>query len=143
MYIQKTISETEITSFESLVQAKPVVSVESFFIANKDENSIARNLVNHPDISFFYELLQNIRNRMNVQDVLVEITDVEIVDSGCKYLWPFSERIYIISNASIEEIAEWVKPLMPSGIKEGWVCGEPPHAPVITESCRIYAVNWD
>ena len=50
---------------------RPVVTLEDFFEGNQDEASIGCNLVDHPGVDRFYETLRGIRDRADVQDVLV------------------------------------------------------------------------
>ncbi len=49
----------------------------------------------------FYSVLSGIRNKPNVQDVLVEVTDFEEDEE----YWPlFSERVYVLTSAAPEEV---------------------------------------
>ena len=116
----------------------PVVSLEDFFEGNEDLGSIGCNLIEHPGIDTFYEVLREIRQRPDVQDVLVAISQID------EYLdWPFSESLYIITSCSKERITEWVKPLQPDEIGEGWSGGRPPEAPEPKEGYKVYWVWWD
>jgi hypothetical protein len=119
----------------------PVVSLEDFFIGNEDYGSIGCNLSEHPGPQGFFETLKEIRLRDDVQDVLVEINEVEEADET---MWPFSDRIYILTSAAKEEVADWVSPLMPDEIEEGYAYSETPHsAPTLREGMKIYGVWWD
>ena len=84
-------------------EVAPIVSVEDFFTGNTDESSIGCNLMKHPGLQHFYEVLTMIRNKEEVQDVFVEIMELE---EGSD--WAFSERIYILTSASQGEVEEWV-----------------------------------
>lgn len=55
----------------------PIVTLEDFFEGNNDESSIGCNLMEHPGVEKFYYVLLSIRNKDNVQDVLVEIMELE------------------------------------------------------------------
>ncbi|MED4028569.1 hypothetical protein P4672_20220 [Priestia megaterium] len=116
----------------------PLVSLEEFFEGNDDEGSIGCNLMDHLGIHTFYSVLLEIKEKPNVQDVLVEIMEVEEEE-----YWPFSERIYILSNANPEEIEEWVKILEPDEIKEGYMFGKPPIAPELYPNHKVFGVWWD
>jgi hypothetical protein len=60
----------------------PVVTLEDFFEGNPARGSIAPNLGDsHPGLEFFYEHLKNIRNREDVQEVLVNIYDLSGLSS--------------------------------------------------------------
>lgn len=81
----------------------PVVSLELFFEENNDIGSIGCNLLDHPGIGKFYSILKQIRNKTNVQDVLVEIMEYDEGDE----IWPFSERVYILTDAEADEVIKW------------------------------------
>lgn len=120
-------------------QTSPVVSLEDFFEGNSDEGSIGCNLYPHPGIKIFYVTLKAIRDREDVQDVLVEISAIDDDVS-----WPFSEFIWIISKAPKDKVFEWVKPLKPDEINEGWgKAGKPSAAPEPKEPMTVYGVWWD
>lgn len=119
----------------------PVVSLEDFFEGNNDPGSIGCNLSesDNPGISVFFKTLKGIRDRQNVQDVLVEIN--EMPDD--KTMWPFSDRIYIITSAGAEDVESWVRALHPDEIGEGFVYGTPPGAPFVQPAMSVYGVWWD
>jgi len=119
----------------------PLVSLEDFFLGNEDYGSIGCNLSEHPGPQFFFEELREIRARADVQDVLVEIQEVEEDDES---MWPFSDRVYILSSAAREEEADWVAGLMPDEIEEGFASGEPPaSAPHLRAGTKVYGAWWD
>ena len=142
-YHQILFEKLQSFDFRQRDQSHPVVSLEDFFTGNDDEGSIGCNLSEHPGLPVFFEILKNIRKRENVQDVLIEITDIDnLVESSD--LWAFSDRIYIITSVSRDEVASWVEPLMPDEVKEGWAYDKPPvPAPEIFENYNVYAVWWD
>jgi hypothetical protein len=118
----------------------PVVSLEDFFEGNEDYGSIGCNLLEHPSPQRFFEHLLAIRSRSDVQDVLIEIFEVEESDST---IWPFSERVYVLTSASTEDVADWMKPLEPDEIEVGYFQDKPPAAPELREGMRVYAAWWD
>ena len=93
-------------------QPNPVVSLEDFFTGNNDPRSIGAELIPHPGVNQFHRILLEIRSRDDVQDVLVRI---EKVDD----LWPYSDVVYVITSAPIEEVKAWFIALRPSGVREG------------------------
>lgn len=116
----------------------PVVSLEDFFEGNEDIGSIGANLIEHPGIETFYRVLKEIRKREDVQDVLIIINQIdEHLD------WPFSESLYIFTSCSKEQVSEWVKPLKPDDIAEGWIWGKPPAAPQPKEGYKVFWIWWD
>jgi hypothetical protein len=120
----------------------PVVSLEDFFEDNRDPGSIGCNLSEsvNPGIDGFFEILKRIRDRSDVQDVLVEVHEVVEEDPT---VWPFSDRIYIISSATREDVESWVSVLHPDEVAEGFVFGVPSGAPLLKSGMRVYGVWWD
>ncbi len=139
-YRQKLIAKIKHQQQRQHTQALPVVSLEDFFSGNSDEGSIGCNLLPHPGLHTFFAVLKAIRSQSNVQDVLVEIYEVDEQDAGA---WPFSERVYILSNATREEVARWIMPLRPDEIDEGFIFGRPPAAPHLEPDMKVYNVWWD
>ena len=90
------------------IEETPVVALEMFFEGNDDLGSIGCNLIDHPGIGFFFDVLKGIRSKPDVADVLVGIYEVEEEDPT---MWPFSEQVYIITSASANEVAAWVESL--------------------------------
>jgi hypothetical protein len=119
---------------------RPVVSLEEFFIGNDDLGSIGCNLADHPGIQKFYNILKAIREKHEVQDVLIEIHEVEESDES---MWPFSERVYILTHCTREQVKKWVSELEPDEITEGYGGGVPPAAPQLEAKVTAYAVWWD
>lgn len=117
----------------------PVVSLELFFEENNDIGSIGCNLLDHPGIEKFYSILKQIRNKTNVQDVLVEIMEYDEGDE----IWPFSERVYILTDAEEDEVIKWVKQLEISEISQGYMYGQPKVAPKLREGYKVYSLWWD
>lgn len=116
----------------------PVVSLEDFFEGNEDLGSIGCNLIDHPGVDTFYKILKDVRERDDVQDVLIIINQID------KCLdWPNSDSLYILTSCSKEQVSEWVKRLQPDDIAEGWVWEKPPAAPQPKEGYKVYWVWWD
>jgi len=117
----------------------PIVTLENFFEGNTDEGSIGCNLIKHPGIATFYEVLLDIRNMENVQDVFLEIMELE---DDVEY-WAFSERVYVLTNAEKSTVEQWVNVLEPSAVDEGFAFGVPPAAPLLLADYKVYSIWWD
>lgn len=117
----------------------PVVSLENFFEGNEDLGSIGCNLLEHPGIDHFYEVLRAARDRPEVQDVVVEIS--EVMEGQGE--WPFSECIYLLTSASAAEVESWLATLEPDEIIEGWFRSQPPAGPVPASGMRVLSAWWD
>lgn len=142
-YREALLKKLESFDFGMNGQAMPVVSLEDFFIGNDEESSIGCNLLNHPGLSFFFKTLMSIRNKNNVQDVLIEITDIDTLKEPYNE-WAFSDRIYVISSASLEQVKDWLRYLSPNEVGEGWAISKPhPNAPTLLNDYKIYSAWWD
>jgi hypothetical protein len=119
---------------------QPVVPLEDFFLGNDDYGSIGCNLPEHPGPQTFFSLLKALRSRPEVQDVLVEITEVAEQD---EMMWPFSERIYVLTHAAQEQVEDWVSALQPDEISPGYPFGTPPAAPPLEPGVKVYSIWWD
>jgi hypothetical protein len=116
-----------------------VVSLEDFFAGNDDRGSIGCNLgEQQPPIVEFYRQLREIRSKPNVQDVLVRIYDYDDPTS-----WPYTDTVYIISSAPLEEVKKWASSLLPDEVHAEWMYGKPPAAPEVKPGMTPYSVWWD
>lgn len=122
-----------------------VMTLEAFFEGNMEPGSLGCNLVNHPGIARFYEVLRGVRSRRDVLDVVVEIAEGRACDPGGWPLeWPFfSESVYVIAKAKQDEVLRWLAPLQPDGISVGFMFGLPSGIAVPPPGVRVYRVWWD
>jgi hypothetical protein len=117
----------------------PIVSLEDFFEGNEDLGSIGCNLVEHPGTDGFYRTLRDVRSRPDVQDVLVEIYEVMEGEDE----WPFSERVYVLTSATPDDLRGWLTALDPSEIEEGWASAAPSASPALEPGMRVLSAWWD
>ncbi|MHC4474298.1 MAG: hypothetical protein ACYTEL_01550 [Planctomycetota bacterium] len=83
---------------------RPFVTLEEFFEGNDDYGSIGYNFYpDQPAPAEFYRLFRRIRDKAEVDDVRVEVKDLE--DPGG---WPATDTIWIITEASPDDIKEWL-----------------------------------
>ena len=97
----------------------------------------------HPGPQGFYEVLKAVRERADVQDVLVEIDDLNGADSAGSTDWLFSEVVYVLTRAPIQDIQAWAAALFPDEIQEGYFGDKPFHAPELLPGYQVYALWWD
>jgi hypothetical protein len=95
--LRKRLEEKIYAQGYSYAKTAPIVSLEDFFEENKDDSSIGCNLMKHPGVKTFYDVLMNVRKQDSVQEVFVEIMELEDDEE----YWAFSERIYVLT--SVEE----------------------------------------
>jgi hypothetical protein len=99
------------------------VPVDDFFNGNSDEKSIGVNLLEeqHIGLSGFRRVLSEIRDRPDVQDIFIELTEiVDVDDEEDADIWPTGCVAFIITSASLKDVEQWVAPLHPRHISEGW-----------------------
>ena len=118
----------------------PLVTLEEFFEGNDDYGSIGCNLTPMLGPGFFLETLKRIRSLPNVQDVLVEVAEVEPDGASA---WPFSDRVYIFTDAPPDEVAQWAAPIKPDAIQEGFSNGKHKCAPALMTGFKCYSLWWD
>jgi hypothetical protein len=121
----------------------PVVSLEDFFEENNQPGSIAVNLDSHPGINFFYSSLKKIRDRNDVQDVLVNIYDLSDIVFNPEAGWPYSENIHILTSAPELEVQNWAEELLSDGAGEGWYYGAPESLPEPKPGYKWWTLSWD
>jgi hypothetical protein len=130
----------------------PLVSLEDFFNGNDDFGSIGCNLDDpqavppvpapywpHPGPQGFYKTLRAIRERPNVQDVLVEISDADVGEGN----WPFSECVYILTAAVLEEVEAWAGSIFPTEVSEGYGDAKLSLASDLLPGYQVYMLWWD
>jgi hypothetical protein len=118
---------------------EPVVTLELFFHGNDDVGSIGCNLTDRPGTARFYAVLREIRDRPEVHDVRIGIS--EVMGGG---EWPFSDHVYVITTASAAEVAEWAAELQPDEPGEGWWNGQPPAEPLaLPPGAHVVTLWWD
>jgi hypothetical protein len=134
------LAEIELQGGYEGVGPEPVVSLEQFFDGNIDLGSIGGNLGDHPGMDTFFRVLREIRDRPDVYDVLVGITEVEDDELS----WPYSDHVYVITTATVDAVANWAKPLEADQPGEGWWNGAPPRWPIqVPEDAHIVTLWWD
>lgn len=103
------------------------VSLDEFFEGNSDEASIGVNLVpeQHVGLSGYRRALESIRRRPDVQDVFLELTEIpDLNEPADDVIWPTACVAFIVTTAALPEVKEWVDPLYPRSVEEGW-CVQP------------------
>ena len=118
----------------------PLVTLEEFFLGNDDYGSIGCNLSPMLGPQFFYDKLTSIRSQPNVEDVLVEVNEIEEEDPA---MWPFSDRVYLFTTATREDVAHWTAALRPDTVEQSYAQGRPDSAPELKAGYRCYGLWWD
>jgi hypothetical protein len=93
----------------------PVVTIEQFFDGNDDFGSIMCNL-RPPSIAAVRDLLLTIRNRPDVESVLIAIHETMEEDDEA---WPFADQVLIVTAADPSKVMDWFpKDLAPDDVSE-------------------------
>ena len=101
----------------------PAVTLDEFFEGNDDEQSIGVNLPKdkHIGLKGFRRVLNDIRDRADVQGVFLELTEVPDPDDPLdEDIWPTACVAFIVTPVPLHEVKKWVAPLHPRDISEGW-----------------------
>ena len=119
---------------------RPIVTLEEFFEGNSEYGSIGYNFYpDQPAPSEFYEVFKQIRERPDVADVLVEVSQQEMRDE-----WPSTDTVWILTSASLQEVALWLgERFQADELWDGWtdhLVREPVDVPL---SYRPVGVWWD
>lgn len=125
---------------ESLsTQAEPyVVSIKRFFDGNNDMGSIGCNLIQHPGIDRFRNILTDLLRRDDVEAVFAQISELDPGEGS----WPFSDTVLVVGEISPDELRKIVSPLEPDEIGAGEEYGAP-HEFLKKYHSPVYAVWWD
>jgi hypothetical protein len=134
------ISRIKTLGLPSVDRPLPLVTLEEFFVGNDDYGSIGCNLTPMLGPQFFFEKLKFARSQAGVQDVLVEVTEVEEEHTE---MWPFADRIYVLTNGTADDVARSTVALHPDAIEEGFPNGRPDCAPELMPGVKCYGVWWD
>lgn len=121
--------------------AMPLVPALELFDGNNDDASIAANLIHHPGVRRFAELVSGIEARPDVQAVLVRITDAMADDESS---WPYSDTVYVLTSAPAA-VHEWFAEVEPDEVEGEFADnGElPTGAPPLARGMALLRVWWD
>ena len=93
-------------------QAVPLVAIGQYFDGNDDEASIGCNLMEHPGIDAFREVLVDLTKRSDVAAVYALISEV---DPGEDF-WPFTDTIVVFGTIAASELADNLRELEPDEV---------------------------
>ena len=103
-------------------QSEPhIVPIEQFLDGNDDPGSIGCNLMDHPGMTIFRNVLLGLLERPDVQSIYVLISELDPGD-GC---WPFADTLFIAGPIPVGELRGILKPLQPDEVESGEVFGIP------------------
>jgi hypothetical protein len=115
-----------------------IVDIERFFDGNDDLGSIGCNLMEHPGVDRFRDVLTGLLRRSDVQAVYAQVSEL---DPGEDY-WPFTDTVLVAGTIPVEELRSVVSTLEPD---EVGVAEEFGVSPSIGErhGSPVLAIWWD
>ena len=57
--------------------------------------------------------------------------------------WPFSDRVYLLTDVSAEDVARWAEALQPDAVEEGITDGKPDIAVEVRPGSTCFRLWWD
>src|SRR5688572_12361993 len=117
-----------------------LVSVDAFFEGNDDEGSIGCNLDPHPGLERFRSVLKGVRDRPEVQDVFVGVSEVPDRDDDS---WPFSESVFVLTSAPRSKVATWMRALEPDEVDAPPAGLEVGPLPTSRPGMKLTWIWWD
>jgi hypothetical protein len=103
-------------SIDNVSVPRPLVTLEEFFEGNEEAGSIGCNLPDAPAPRELYEVFRKIRDRPDVADVRVEVSEWDGPED-----WPFSEAVWVITSVSPYDLQLWLKErLRGDEVRVGW-----------------------
>ena len=98
---------------ELATQPEPqIVSIERFFDGNEDPGSIGCNLIKHPGVETFRDVLSGLLLRPDVDGVYAQISELDPGEEN----WPFTDTVLVVGAIPSEELREAVSVLQPDEV---------------------------
>ena len=126
---------------ESEGHDNPIVSLDDFFVGNEDAGSIGCNTSPPLTQTDFYQKLKEIHSLASVSEIWVEISDAE-ENNPEPLTWPFSDRIFIFTSATQEEVAQWLEPLQVDEMNSDYINSRL-NSIKLEAGMKIYQAWWD
>lgn len=97
---------------ELSAQEAPAVPIEQYFDGNDDEASIGCNLMEHPGMDAFRDVLVGLTKRPDVEAVYAMIGEL---DPGEEF-WPFTDTVLVFGQIAPDELKEALRKLEPDEV---------------------------
>lgn len=115
----------------------PLLTISEFFDGNTVVGSIGANLFPVPQPEEVREALEAIAARAEVAEVRVQI-------SGSEAAWPFSDMIWVITSAAMEEVKGWFPEVIrPDEVRTGWMTGKEYEPVEVPQGMKPIGCFWD
>lgn len=119
---------------------RPLVTLEEFFEGNDDRGSIGYNFYpDQPKPAEFYALFKSIRDREDVADVRVEVSQQEMPDE-----WPSTDTVWVFTSASLDAVATWLgQRFQADELWDGWTDNIIREKVEVPSGHRPVGIWWD
>ena len=117
-----------------------VLNLEGFFTGNRDDTSIASEMLDHPGVERFQEAFYALRQRPDVATMLIQASPTDI---GAGFSPWLAEWIYVVTSLDREAIFDCLEGLPPDEIELGFPEGEPANFPKPPPGMQVYALWWN
>jgi hypothetical protein len=118
-------------------KSEVVVTVDEFFEGNTDGGSIGANLYpEQPSLKTFSDTFKTMLASDKVESIFIRIADAEDTE------WFYTDTVYVVGDATKDEVTEMLKGLQPTEIYSDWMYGKPVNIAGFTRK-NIYSVWWD
>ncbi|MFT5131448.1 MAG: hypothetical protein ACI8W8_005084 [Rhodothermales bacterium] len=117
-----------------------ILSLEGFFTGNRDDTSIAGDMLDHPGIERFQGAFYAMRQRPDVAVVLIQAAPTDIGEGFSPWI---AEWIYVVSSLDREAIFDCLDEMPPDEIELGFPNGEPVNFPKPPPGMQVYALWWN
>jgi hypothetical protein len=89
-----------------------IVPIERFFDGNDDAAAIGCNLMEHPGMNVFRDVLTGLLRRSDVQAIYAQIAELDPGEDS----WPFTDTIVVVGTITPDDLREAVSPLQPTDV---------------------------
>ena len=101
-----------IAELQNRSSADHVVDIQRFFDGNDDAASIGCNLLEHPGMDTYRDVLARVAARPDVDSVWARVAELEPGEDS----WPFTDTVFVVGTIPPEDLEELVAPLEPDEI---------------------------
>lgn len=92
-----------------------LVTIDRYFDGNDDSGSIGCNLMEHPGIEVFREVLTGLLNRTDVIAAYAQIAEADPGEGS----WPFADKVVLFGRISTSDLSAVISPLQPTDVGIG------------------------
>lgn len=89
-----------------------IISIEWFFDGNDDAASIGCNLMEHPGMDVFRDVLTGLLRRSDVRAVYAQIAELDPGEES----WPFTDTVAVIGSIPPDDLREAISVLQPTDV---------------------------